>query len=161
MMTPTQAPGWATQAFSATLFLLNGSSKVPVTHLDTLYAPSSPSGGSEQSTLDDGWLRVKGTADAIKLHFHYLSSTADRLHYELALGSDRERKLGASRNGYLGLYKHASVEGFWKVEPLACQGNELRCRIRDHLGQQVKVETGSGYLTVGNGAEQQWLIVRA
>jgi hypothetical protein len=161
MSMPTHTPDWANQSsFSATLYLLNGSTKVPVTHIKKFYGPSL-SGGFEQGTGDNGWLKADGNGTAMTLHFRYHSSTPDRLHFMLALDTNRERKLGISRNGYLGLYEHASVSDFWKLEPLAWQANELRCRLRDHQGHLVKVEPDNPhYLQVGQGNEHDFVLVR-
>lgn len=154
--------GWADKrSFSAHLFALDGTRKIAVSHLSRFYAPIGSTGSPEQGTKDDGWLRLSATQTAMTLHFHYHSQTTSRLNFMLSLESDRDRKLGISNNNYVGLYKYSSVEDFWKIEPLAWGADTLRCRIRDHRGQQVKAQANAPfYLTVGAGNALEFLIVR-
>ncbi|MCE1115654.1 MULTISPECIES: glycosyltransferase family 77 protein [Pseudomonas] len=161
MSMPPHSPDWAHQsAFTANLYLLQGGAKVPVTHIKKRYGPSL-SGGFEQSTGDNGWLMAQGNGKAMALHFRYHSGTPNRLHFMLALDTDRARQLGKSRNDYLGLYEHATVTDYWKLEPLAWTDTTVRCRIRDHLGNAVGVEAGPPYyLKVGEGSPREFVISR-
>lgn len=158
----TTTTGWADgRSFSARLFALDGTEKIPVSHLAKFYTPTLRSGGLEHTTLDDGWLTLKPNQAAMTLRFQYHSKTPDRLHFMLSLDSDRHRNLGISRNHYLGLYKHSRIDDFWKIEPLAWGNDTLRCRMRDHQGRQVKVQAGPPYyLTVGEGNAHEFLIMR-
>lgn len=158
----TAIPSWADElSFSAHLFALDGVQKIPVSHLSRFYAPLGSTGALQQGTTDDGWLRLNPAQTAMTLRFHYHSQTLNRLNFMLSLDSDRNRKLGISRNGYLGLYTYSNIDDFWKVEPLAWSENTLHCRIRDHQGQQVKVLASSPHhLTVNKGNILEFLVVR-
>lgn len=161
MSIPPHTPDWANQSsFTATLYSFQGGLVIPVTHISKIYLQTFTT-ALKESANDTGWLMARGDRKAMALHFSYHSSTSDRLHFMLALDTNRERKLGISRNGYLGLYQHASVSDFWTLEPLDWQANELRCRLRDHQGNLVKVEPNSPhYLHVGEGNAHDFLLVR-
>ncbi|QXI39116.1 hypothetical protein [Pseudomonas xantholysinigenes] len=71
-----------------------------------------------------------------KLHAH----TTDRLHYQMCGTGQRERRrLARSNKGYIGMYAAAEAIMTFKLEPLAWDGRQLRCRWRDHEGHTVKI----------------------
>ena len=52
---------------------------------------------------EDDWLQAGGRQDSPVMDFHYHSQTDDRLHYHISIpGRPQTKKLGVSRNGYLG-----------------------------------------------------------
>ncbi|MNJ54912.1 hypothetical protein D3C77_503740 [compost metagenome] len=90
-------------------------------------------------TPSDDWLQAGGGAEPPLFNFDFHSQTEDRLHFHISgTGRNAAKKLGISRNGYLGLYERAEVTDFWKLEPLAWTEKGLVCRWRDHQGHQVK-----------------------
>lgn len=120
-------------------------------------------------TPGDDWLQAGGDQDSPVLQFTYHSRSEGRLNFMICgTGSQAGKRLGISRNGYLGLYQHAEVVDYWKIEPLEVSGEDLICRWRDHLGHQVKTERdvphhapGVFYLlTVAEGEIHQYLIRR-
>ncbi|MCO7517333.1 hypothetical protein NJF44_11090 [Pseudomonas guariconensis] len=117
----------------------------------------------------DDWLQAGGQADSPVFHFTFLSQTENRHHFSIrGTGRHADKKLGISLNGYLGLYKHAEVTDFWKLETLNWTEQGLHCRWRDHQGQQVKAimdtphhEPGTYYLlNVQEGEVHEFLIER-
>ena len=64
-----------------------------------------------------------------------------RLHpYNISIpGRPQAKKLGISRNGYLGFYWHADVTDYWKIEPLELTEDGLVCHLRDHRGHRVGI----------------------
>lgn len=85
----------------------------------------------------DDWLILGGYTLPPLLEFRYISKTEDRLHYHINLWEQRDKKLGVSRNGYLGFYKHAEVTDYWMIEPLHLFEGSLTCHLRDQSGQTV------------------------
>lgn len=72
--------------------------------------------------------------------FKLRSQTSDRLMYQMCGTSSRQgRRLACSHKGYVGMYTAADAINVFKLEPLAWNGRQLRCRWRDHLGQTVEV----------------------
>lgn len=72
--------------------------------------------------------------------FHFRSKTSDRLHYLIGGTSSRNgRRLACSHNGYVGMYTAADAINIFKLQPLAWDGQQLRCRWRDHLGHTVEI----------------------
>lgn len=70
----------------------------------------------------------------------YHSQTPNRLNYRFSGTSDnKDKRLACSHKGYVGLYTAADATKFFKLEPLAWDGEKLRCRWRDHIGQTVQV----------------------
>lgn len=91
-------------------------------------------------TPQDDWLQAGGDSDSPVFDFHFDSQTDNRLHYHISLRSQPlGKKLGISRNGYLGFYRHAEVIEYWKIEPLQLTDQGLLCYLRDHLGQRVGI----------------------
>lgn len=120
-------------------------------------------------TPEDDWLQAGGCQASPVFHFTFHSKTEDRLHVFIAgTGPKSAKKLGVSRNGYLGLYEYAEVKDYWKIEPLAWADDGLVCRLRDHQGHQVKAipdtphhrHSAISLLTVGEGEAQAFLIKR-
>ncbi|WP_447738418.1 hypothetical protein [Pseudomonas laurentiana] len=89
-------------------------------------------------TPEDDWLQAGGRHDSPVMSFHYDSRTDDRLHYHISIpGRPKTKKLGVSRNGYLGFYWNAEVTDYWKIEPLQLADEGLICYLRDHRGHRV------------------------
>lgn len=89
-------------------------------------------------TPEDDWLQAGGRQDSPVMGFHYRSHTDDRLHYHISIpGRPQTKKLGISRNGYLGFYWYAEVTDYWKIEPLHQSDEGLVCHLRDHRGYRV------------------------
>lgn len=90
-----------------------------------------------------GWLVVDERCDggvAAELNFNFLESRGNRVHYAItnaAPGPYRGAKLGISRNGFLGLYLHAAVTDFWKVELLGGSAVNPQIYLRNHEGTRV------------------------
>ncbi|MGY4525552.1 hypothetical protein [Pseudomonas sp. TE21394] len=91
-------------------------------------------------TPEDDWLQAGGRQDSPLMSFHYDSHSDDRLHYHISIpGSPTTKRLGVSRNGYLGFYWYAEVTNFWKIEPLQLTDEGLVCHLRDHRGYRVGI----------------------
>ncbi|WP_060514254.1 hypothetical protein [Pseudomonas sp. NBRC 111132] len=91
-------------------------------------------------TPEDDWLQIGGKQDSPVMDFHYHSQTDDRLHHHISIpGRPQAKKLGISRNGYLGFYWHADVTDYWKIEPLELTEDGLVCHLRDHRGHRVGI----------------------
>jgi hypothetical protein len=91
-------------------------------------------------TPEDDWLQAGGKQDSPVMDFVYRSRTEDRLHYEISIpGRPATKKLGVSRNGYLGFYWNAEVTDDWKIEPLQQTDEGLICYLRDHRGYRVAI----------------------
>lgn len=89
-------------------------------------------------TPEDDWLQAGGPKDSPVMGFHFDSQTENRLHYHISIsGNPHTKKLGVSRNGYLGFYWNAEVTDFWKIEPLHMTEEGLVCYLRDHRGHRV------------------------
>ncbi|HAB02227.1 MAG TPA: hypothetical protein DCE25_04545 [Pseudomonas sp.] len=90
-------------------------------------------------TPQDDWLLAGGDAASIQLEFVFDSHTDDRLHFHISLPNSGypAKKLGVSRNGYLGFYQLAQVIDYWKIEPLEMTDEGLICHLRDHQGHRV------------------------
>lgn len=85
------------------------------------------------------WVIAGLEQQAYTFRFTLHSQSADRLHFMITgSGADQDKKLGISRNGYLGLYYYADVTDFLKLEALEWQDRGVLGRLRDHLGHQVK-----------------------
>ncbi|MFZ5938492.1 hypothetical protein ACOKS3_27175 [Pseudomonas sp. HS6-2] len=85
------------------------------------------------------WLMAGGKEQSIRLDFAFDSQTHDRLHYHISLASNGHppKKLGLSRNDYLGFYQKTEVTDCWKIEPLELTEHGLICYVRDHEGYRV------------------------
>ncbi|PVZ40433.1 hypothetical protein [Pseudomonas sp. CC120222-01a] len=85
------------------------------------------------------WLLAGGEEQSIHLDFAFDSQTHDRLHYHISLADNASppKKLGLSRNDYLGFYQRATVTDYWKIEPLELTKHGLVCYLRDHEGYRV------------------------
>ncbi|MDI9780636.1 MULTISPECIES: hypothetical protein [Pseudomonas] len=90
-------------------------------------------------TPQDDWLMAGGEKNSIHLDFAFDSQTHDRLHYHISLSGNAypPKKLGQSRNGYLGFYQRSEVTDYWKIEPLKLTEHGLICHLRDHLGHRA------------------------
>lgn len=87
---------------------------------------------------EDDWLQAGGSLDSPLMDFEYDSRTEDRLHYHISIpGRPATKKLGISRNGYLGFYWYAEVADYVKIEPLHLSDEGLLCHLRDHRGYRV------------------------
>ncbi|MCX2889438.1 MULTISPECIES: hypothetical protein [Pseudomonas] len=120
------------RSFSARLYAIDSDRTVPL-HQST---------GTERWDWgfepQSGWLMAGGTAPSILLSFAFHSQSEDRLHFHIRpVGSQARKKLGLSRNGYLGFYELAQVSDYWKLEPLELTEHGLICYIRDHEGHRV------------------------
>ncbi|WP_060509466.1 hypothetical protein [Pseudomonas sp. NBRC 111124] len=155
------AHAWAdAQSFTAKIFLASGNRRVPISHVNKFYGPVSLSRGTGTVRTDDGWLRANNSEEPAIFFFEYHSQTPNRLNFMISLASDRGRKLGLSRNGFLGLYHYAEVNDFWKLEPLNWESDSLHCLIRDHQGHRVTLETSTAHLTINGESAIEFLIVR-
>ncbi|AXM96581.1 hypothetical protein ACU5P1_22425 [Pseudomonas plecoglossicida] len=84
------------------------------------------------------WLITGKQKPASVFRFSYHSRGVDRLHFMITgSGEDHDKKMGISRNGYLGLYHYASVTDYIKLEPLHWAEDTLICRLRDHQGHLI------------------------
>lgn len=114
------------------------------------------------------WLIAGNEQPASAFRFLFHSKTTDRLHFMITgSGTGQHKKVGVSRNGYLGLYAYASVSEYIKVEPLEWGDNHLICRLRDAQGHIVKASHNSAvatprfsYLNVQQGTELRFLLKR-
>lgn len=89
-------------------------------------------------TPEDDWLQAGGQQDSPVMDFHFESHGENRLHYHISIpGNPETKKLGVSRNGYLGFYWYAEVTDYWKIEPLHLSAEGLLCHLRDHRGHRV------------------------
>ncbi|WP_152031495.1 hypothetical protein [Pseudomonas putida] len=124
-----------------------------------------------QGKIIDGqsdWIIAGKEQQAYVFRFLLHSRTDDRLHFMISgSGPDHDKQVGISRNGYLGLYKYATVSDFIKVEPLKWSEDSLLCRLRDHLGQTVKARHDSptdtprfSYMNTQKGSEIRFLLQR-
>ncbi|MDD2057239.1 hypothetical protein N5D52_25885 [Pseudomonas sp. GD03860] len=99
----------------------------------------------------DDWLQAGGAEPPPVFDFVFHSQGENRLHFNICgTGLNGAKKLGISRNGYLGLYAHAEVNHYWKLEPLEWTANGLVCHWRDHQGHQVKAMLDTPHYTPGN-----------
>ncbi|WP_369989527.1 hypothetical protein [Pseudomonas xanthosomatis] len=134
-----------------------------------LYLSHAQDGNGKLLDGHSDWLIAGHEKPAYPLRFLLHSRSADRLHYMITgSGPDHDKKLGVSRNGYVGLYRHASVDDYLKVEPLAWEGDALVCRLRDHLGHEFKASHDVAaerirfsYMNVTQGMPLRFLIRRA
>lgn len=112
------------------------------------------------------WIITGKEQQAYVFRFLLHSRTDDRLHFIITgSGADHDKKVGISRNGYLGLYKYATVSDFIKVEPLEWSEGALLCRLRDHLGHTVKARHDSptntprfSYLNTHGGSDVRFIL---
>ncbi|MDZ3995280.1 hypothetical protein [Pseudomonas sp. Teo4] len=153
---------WADgHSFLGKIYLLDASGRLPVhifkSHHDLSFGVNIKT--------DDGWLKVGGDFAAPGFQFRFHSKAKDRLHFNISLASNSRRKLGASSEGYLGLYEQEAELDYWKLQPLAWSRHELRCLIRDHLGHQIKSThtpgTNIAYLTTAEGTPHEFVIERS
>lgn len=115
------------------------------------------------------WLQAGGNEHSPAFNFVFHSHAENRLHFHiLGTGQDAAKRLGSSRNGFLGLYAHAEIKNYWKLEPLDWRENDLLCHWRDHRGHHVKAipdaphyKTGAFYhLNVEKGETCEFLVRR-
>lgn len=126
-------------SFSAKLYLLTAEGTLP---LRLSRSSDKFDWGFEPQ---DDWLQAGGDTDSPSMRFAFRFATSDRLHYEITLpgpprdasGIPSRKKLGVSRNGYLGFYWVAEVTDDWKLEPLQRTADGLVCYLRDHRGYRV------------------------
>ncbi|TFF39057.1 hypothetical protein [Pseudomonas sp. RIT623] len=129
---------------------------LPGTSCDIAFPVNLSTGGSSL----DNWLIIDNRKQPATFKFEFHSRTTDRLYVRIhGTGTDQDKQVDISRNGYLGLYANASE--LLKLEPLEWTANTLRCRIRDHQGHAVKVAyENPTYLNVQNGDEVSFVITR-
>lgn len=102
-------------------------------------------------TPEDDWLQAGGNQEPPLFKFVFHSQTENRLHFNIfGTGRKAAMKLGASRNGYLGLYQVSAVTDYWKLEPVAWTEKGLVCRWRDHLGHTVKAIADNPHFARGD-----------
>ncbi|WP_372242408.1 hypothetical protein [Pseudomonas sp. CM25] len=114
------------------------------------------------------WIVAGKEKPAYTFRFLLHSRSSDRLHFMITgSGPDHEKKVGISRNGYLGLYQVSTVSDFIKIEPLEWSENAVLCRLRDHLGHAVKARHDSAtdtprfsYLNAQAGADTLFILQR-
>ncbi|MFJ4067039.1 hypothetical protein ACIPW4_17335 [Pseudomonas sp. NPDC089996] len=162
MSQPSDTAAWADgHSFLGQIYLRKDHAWVPV-HTQAIHYDLSFGVDVES---ESGWLQTGGSAPAAVFQFRFHSRASERLHYRVSLAADSTRRLGAVKNGYLGLYSPDEAANFWKLQPLEWAPNQLRCLFRDHLGHQVKTEPIKGkrgaYLTIGAGEMHEYLIKRA
>lgn len=112
-----------------------------------------------------GWLQVitasnRGNVSGARFRFDYLETRSDRIHYSISCDSQVEnyygRKLGVSRNGYIGLYEN-DASPFWKLEIIGDWdgSNRLQFYLRDHRGHlagNYESFNGDKFLNVDDGS---------
>lgn len=77
--------------------------------------------------------------------FKLREKVSERLHYQIYGTSSRKgRRLACSHRGYVGMYIAADAINIFKLQPLAWDGRQLRCRWRDHHGQTVEIGNHPG-----------------
>lgn len=151
---------WLGHSFLGRIYLLRADRKIPI-HL------SKATAVPVASLIANDWLESGGNK-ATKYRFQFHSRTKDRLHYHIfSTHYAVKRQLLISANGFLGLYLPLTQGDYFKLEPLEVTDQATRCRIRDHLGHQVKTfatptfdEDDIAYLTVGEGGMVEFLIER-
>ncbi|MNJ06137.1 hypothetical protein D3C77_02180 [compost metagenome] len=120
-------------------------------------------------TPEYDWLQAGGAEPPPVFNFVFHSQSESRLHFNiLGTGQSAAKRLGSSRNGYLGLYEHAEVKDYWKLEPLDWRENDLVCHWRDHRGHRVNAipdtphyQPGAFYqLNVEQGRNCEFLVRR-
>lgn len=150
-------------SFQGKIYLLKAGREIP------LHLSHSTDKFTWGVTPENDWLQAGGSAEPSAFNFVFHSQTEDRLHFNISgTGRNAGKKLGISRNGYLGLYERAEVTDYWKLEPLEWTENGLICRWRDHQGHQVKAipdtphfKQGSFFLmNVTEGDVHEFLIKR-
>ena len=150
-------------SFQGRIYLLDAGRKIP------LRLSQSSDKFTWGITPESDWLQAGGKEESPVLNFVFHSQTENRLHFNISgTGRNAAKKLGISRNGYLGLYEQAQVTDFWKFEPLAWTENGLVCRWRDHQGHHVKTipdaphhERGTFFLlNVKDGETHEFLVER-
>lgn len=115
MNEPQPSNHWADgQSFIGSIYLLEDGKRYPVhpfkTHHDLSFGVDIH--------VDDGWLKVGGSAGPSLFLFRFHSRGENRLHFKVALASNSRRKLGISDNGYLGLYDQTDELDYWKLQPV-------------------------------------------
>lgn len=99
--------------------------------------------GEDKSAWDftpgDDWLVAREGRTPTQMEFRYISNSEDRLRYHIHLSGQPDKRLGVSRNGYLGFYRIANVTDYWEIEPLSLDSGILLCHVRDQSGNRVKV----------------------
>ncbi|HEK0906164.1 TPA: hypothetical protein SMR47_002087 [Pseudomonas putida] len=114
------------------------------------------------------WLVAGNEHPACVMRFLLHSTTPNRLNFMIMGNAEhQDKKLGVSRNGYLGFYRYASVVDYFKLEPLQWGQDSLLCRWRDHLGHQVKARSEApeasarfSYMNVQMGNPLTFLVER-
>lgn len=123
--------------------------------------PDRPTFG--MAYANDGWLRAGGSEPTVTLKFDALANDAGELRFMvLGSGDDAEKRLGISRNGYLGLYEFANVESYWVIDPIINNYESLTCRLIDHQGNQVSTlfDSPEQFLNVNDGEPLEFGIIR-
>ncbi|MFF7065374.1 hypothetical protein [Pseudomonas sp. NPDC008258] len=159
------------EVFLGTLHVLD--STTPTDHIpggprQAVYLSRFTDADGERIAGQSDWLITGKQQPPCVFRFLFQSSTEERLHFMITgSGEDHDKKLGISRNGYLGLYKHASVTDYIKLQPLFWTENALLCRIRDHQGHAVRTHHEPSehtpnfeYLRINEGQEVMFLLER-
>jgi hypothetical protein len=180
MITSTADCRWAASdshwAESAEIFLGTLQALDPATTLESLprekpksvYLSLFKDANQQVISGQSDWLIAGHQKPASVFRFLFHSKEPDRLHFMITgSGADHEKKMGVSRNGYLGLYQYASVSGPFKFEPLYWSDDSLICRWRDHQGHTVRLDHDQtvadpffSYLRVLEGKETIFLLTR-
>ncbi|MCE7765297.1 hypothetical protein GQL56_21835 [Pseudomonas putida] len=151
---------WPEHDFHGRLYMIQGDHEIPI-HLSK--ATDIP----VASLIANDWLE-SGGEKATKFSFKFQSRTRDRLHHHIfSTHYAVRRQVMISDNGYLGLYLPLTQGDFFKLEILEITDKTIRCRIRDHLGHQVKAHAtetfdrdNRAFLTVGEGLIHEYIIER-
>jgi len=144
-------PSWIEHNFIGQLHVIMGGREFPL-HRDLANTRRITAGGTGSNPM---------------FNFKFLSKTSDRLHFNIFDSGPDPLKLGV-HDQILSLLTEYHAPDYMKVEPVEWQGNQLRCKLRDHLGHQVKVEgalqvleTGKAVkLTVGEGSPVDFILKR-
>lgn len=171
----TNDDNWAVRAevFLGAIYALNTDTATE----DALNAPGQPvsltlfrDNDGDVIIGQSDWLIAGEEQPASVFRFLYQSSTtnSNRLQFMITgSGTDNDKTVGVSRNGYLGLYKVANVSEPLRIEPLHWSENAVVCRLRDHQGFSVRTYHDSAvanpnfsYLRIGEGKEVIFRIER-
>jgi len=127
------------------------------TFLGDLYV-TGPTGLSPVAIKND-YLIVEPSGRPIQLRFQFQTETQDRLHFIIQQTTPGQKRFLNTSNGFLLLLPPPAPDEIWKLEPLEANQREVRCRIRDHRGYQVKTDA-DGYLRTENGELREFILKR-
>lgn len=111
-------------------------------------APEPVSFTNDSDIVGNGWLvrRIRMNP-ALQLRCEYHSHNDSSVHYNISAGPGagefEGRRLGVSRNGYLGFYHAEDYPHYWALELLSPWniGNDVHFTFRDHRGYRVAIST--------------------